>query len=291
MMKQLSVFNAVLNDEADNDLPGNNHFWIEAEAPVSGSPVNRLGSQYRDFYCVSLLYYGTVHRVLKCCTVAFNAPAVLLLEPGELPVHAFSADCLAVSLCFSPKFLEKQNLPWNSYLNEIFMHSIITLGGAQITDYHKYFSQIIQEHQQNDAKAPAVISNLLMMIFKMIANVKVDANHIKNQSASRLSYFHFKTLIEQHFKKQHHVQAYADQLCMTAEMLGKIVRDTVNKTPKQLIDERLITEVKRMLLWTNRTNKEIAYDLGFESDSYFNRYFKKHCHQTPFSFRLRAEMI
>ena len=127
-----------------------------------------------------------------------------------------------------------------------------------------------------------------MIIFRMVAEFRIETSYSDNIPDSRLAYFQFKTLIERHFRKQHHVQAYADQLCMTAEMLGKVVKDTVNKTPKQLIDERLIMEAKRMLSWTRISNKEIAYHLGFESDSYFNRYFKKHCHETPVKFRQKT---
>lgn len=45
---------------------------------------------------------------------------------------------------------------------------------------------------------------------------------------------------------------------MTTEMLWKLVKDAVNKTPKQVIDERLISEAKKMFSWTRLSNKEIA---------------------------------
>lgn len=42
---------------------------------------------------------------------------------------------------------------------------------------------------------------------------------------------------------------------------------------------------KDLLLQTNKTQKEIAYSLGFESDYYFNRLFKKKMGMTPKDFR------
>src|SRR3569833_3848654 len=157
------------------------------------------------------------------------------------------------------------------------MNKVVKLTESQLSELRDYIDLIVTQYQKNDAKAPAVIAYLLMIILRMVAEFRSETSYSDNIPDSRLAYFQFKTLIERHFRKQHHVQAYADQLCMTAEMLGKVVKDTVNKTPKLLIDERLIMEAKRMLSWTRISNKEIAYHQGFESDSYINSYFKKHC--------------
>lgn len=286
-MKEVTVANELLTVDPNNVIRRNDYFWIETSAPSGVKTHSHSRSRDRDYFCIGLLYYGSVAWDLKCSTAAAQAPALLLLERGEVPVYSISADCLLVSLCFSTELLETQHMPWNNYLDQTFMHSIIPLAGSAIENYHKSFGLIIDAYQRNDARATEEIVNLLMIIFKMIADVKLDTDHLKRLPASRSTYYRFKALIEQNFKKQHQVQEYADRLCMTTEVLGKIVRETVNRTPKQLIDERLITEAKRMLLWSKKNNKEIAYELGFESDSYFNRYFKKHCHQTPVSFRLQ----
>jgi AraC-like DNA-binding protein len=287
-MKEVTVTNELLKVDANNVINRKDYFWIETTAPGGIKRQSHSRSGDLNYFCVGLLYYGSVAQDLEGCRIGTQAPALLLLEKDEVPTYSLSADRLLVSLCFSKELLETQPMPWNSYLDQSFMHCIIPLAGPAIKDYHKYFSLIVQATQQNDAKATEEIINLLLIIFKMIAEVKLDTDHLEHPPISRLTYYRFKALIEQDFKKQHQVQEYADRLCMTTEMLGKMVRETVNRTPKQLIDERLITEAKRMLLWSKKTNKEIAYELGFESDSYFNRYFKKHCHQTPLSFRLQS---
>jgi AraC-like DNA-binding protein len=59
----------------------------------------------------------------------------------------------------------------------------------------------------------------------------------------------------------------------------------VGKTAKQIIDERRVTEAKRLLFWNEHTIKEIAWQLNFEDDGYFNRFFKKHTGHTPAVFQ------
>lgn len=289
MMKELSVLNELLEVDAVKKVPNMDGFWVKAKSPLSVNGVSDFHTQARDYFRISLLYYGAAGRNLRNPKAAIQAPAILLVEKGEIPVYNASSDSMLISLCFSAEFLEGQNVPWNSYLNNSFIASALPLIGSEIKDFHQCFSLLIQEYQRDNPKAPQTTMNLLLSIFKMIADIKEHAGELEKMPPARFLYFRFKALIEQNFKRQHHVQAYADQLCITADMLGKLVRDTVNRTPKQLIDERLITEAKRMLRWTKKTNKEISYDLGFESDSYFNRYFKKHCHQTPLSFRLQMQ--
>lgn len=244
-----------------------------------------LQANWSEYFSISLIYGSGKSHKSETGSMLPDEPGVLLREKGELNDRVAVADRQFIALYFSQAYLDNENLPWNDYLNRVFVNSLIPLTEAELGDFHSYFKLIMYEYQKNDAKAPAVIANLLMIVFKMIIHLGTKTTPVSDSHASRSAYFQFKALIEQHFNELHHVQAYADLLNMTAEMLGKAVKDTVNKTPKQVIDERLIAEAKKLLAWTDISNKGIAYHLGFESDSYFNRYFKKHCQQTPLNYR------
>ena len=59
----------------------------------------------------------------------------------------------------------------------------------------------------------------------------------------------------------------------------------MGKTPKEIINERILLEAKRFLVYSHLTIKEIGQDLGFEDPAYFVRYFKKNTETTPVEFR------
>ena len=61
---------------------------------------------------------------------------------------------------------------------------------------------------------------------------------------------------------------------MSPKALAKITRTHFNKTLSSLINERIIIEAKRELYLTGKTVKEIAYELGYEDEYYFSRFFK-----------------
>ena len=61
----------------------------------------------------------------------------------------------------------------------------------------------------------------------------------------------------------------------------------MNKTVAELIQERMIAEAKRLMVYSSLTISEIAYQLNFNDNSYFNRFFKKAEKCTPEQFRKR----
>lgn len=103
----------------------------------------------------------------------------------------------------------------------------------------------------------------------------------------------FKGLLEKQFTLWHKVSEYADALNISSDYLNKVVKTIVGKTAKELIQQRLILEAKRLGLHTDYTTKEIAYRIGFEDPSHFSRFFKNSDGSSFTSFRteLNEELL
>jgi AraC family transcriptional regulator, transcriptional activator of pobA len=77
---------------------------------------------------------------------------------------------------------------------------------------------------------------------------------------------------------------YASLLNLTERHLNRICKTCVNKTPTDLILERVILEAKRMLIHSTNTVAETADELGYLDNSYFSRLFRNKTGQTPKEF-------
>jgi AraC-like DNA-binding protein len=55
--------------------------------------------------------------------------------------------------------------------------------------------------------------------------------------------------------------------------------------PLLIIQNRVILEAKRLLYYTDKSAKEIAFELGFEDAAYFSNFFKKHTSLSPSLFK------
>ena len=95
----------------------------------------------------------------------------------------------------------------------------------------------------------------------------------------------FKDLLETGYKNQKQVNYYAKEIIITEKRLNQATTKVLGKTPKEIIDYRIMLEAKRILAHTTESVKEIGYDLGFDEPTNFIKYFKKHSKFTPTEFR------
>ena len=95
----------------------------------------------------------------------------------------------------------------------------------------------------------------------------------------------FNLLVEGNFRAEHSVSFYAEQLYKSPKTLSNLFAIFNQKTPSQLIQERIIVEAKRLLYYTDKSVKHITFELGFEDVSYFSNFFKKNAGVSPSDFR------
>jgi len=94
-----------------------------------------------------------------------------------------------------------------------------------------------------------------------------------------------RRLIDTNFRQQRLISFYAEKLAMTADRLNDHVKRATGVTAGHLIRQRVLTEAKRQLVFTNQPIHEIAYDLAFSDPSHFTRFFRKQTGTTPQAFR------
>lgn len=103
-------------------------------------------------------------------------------------------------------------------------------------------------------------------------------------------FLHFRRLLERDYRKVHDVQGYALEMGVSSKYLNKIVAQCTLRTPLQLINDRVMLEAKRLLRFSNKMVKEVAFELGFEDPSYFVKLFKRQTGMLPSEFREKVSM-
>jgi AraC family transcriptional activator of pobA len=96
-----------------------------------------------------------------------------------------------------------------------------------------------------------------------------------------------RRLVEENFLTERHLDFYAEKLAMTADRLNDHVKRATGVTAGHLIRQRVLTEAKRLLVFTGQPIHEIAYELAFSDPSHFARFFRKQTGTTPHEFRER----
>ncbi len=107
----------------------------------------------------------------------------------------------------------------------------------------------------------------------------------KNQGADKDIIREFHYLVEVHFKTQHSVAGYAAMLNKSPKTLANLFMKLGSGSPLALIQERIMLEARRLLRYSDKSVKEIAYELGYEDVQSFSRAFRQKMALNPTDFR------
>src|SRR5574344_2082570 len=99
----------------------------------------------------------------------------------------------------------------------------------------------------------------------------------------------FYVLVDNHYKNKKRVQDYADMLFLSPKTLSNLFAEYELPSPLRIIHERVMAEAKRLLLYTDKSAKEISEILGFEDLATFSRFFKKMSGKSISDFRKETE--
>jgi AraC family transcriptional regulator, transcriptional activator of pobA len=94
-----------------------------------------------------------------------------------------------------------------------------------------------------------------------------------------------RNLVDEFFRTERLLGFYADKLGMTVDRLNDHVKRATGVTAGHLVRQRLLTEAKRQLVFTQQPIQEIAEELAFADASHFARFFRKQVGTTPHEFR------
>ena len=135
-----------------------------------------------------------------------------------------------------------------------------------------------------------VTSLLFQLAIKKIQRLYINQEHYQKVAAMDEYIQRFYQLVEQHFRSESKVSFYAKKLKITPNYLNIRTKKVLNQSASEVIHQRVLLEIKRLLIVTDLSVKEIAYSLSFNDTSYFNNFFKKKEGLTPGEFRLSYKM-
>jgi len=96
---------------------------------------------------------------------------------------------------------------------------------------------------------------------------------------------HFLGALDTHYEREKKLGFYARHLRVNPRRLTAVCRQIMGRTPASLLEERCMVEARRYLAQSELSVQEIAFRLGYEDPSYFNKVFRKVVKDTPGRFR------
>ncbi len=234
---------------------------------------------------------GTHHIDFK--SYAYKKGSLIFISKEQVQRFEHNVDRDALFLLFTDQFLEKGSLG-SKLMQQLSLYNyhlyppVMQLNDVQYATFYQILQQMHEEYHRPDDFATEEIMLASLKILLFLAERTRKSNQVeKIPSLYHKEFLQFQELLNTHLLTNRQVQFYADQMAISTKKLNRITQDIVQQSTKDYIHEMLTTEMKRFLVNTNLSIKEIAYKTGFDEATNFVKYFKKYAGLTPVQFRKR----
>ncbi len=270
---------------------------------------HKLNAQFRLIYDEAnfdQIFYGK-NRKDKLLTIAWNKGKDQKVSIDNVSYHfpENSILCLMASETFHfdhPASIVAWQFDREFYCivdhdKEVSCAGFLFYGSAQkmfvsLDEHNRRQTELLLEVFQDEFETPdsiqgemmQVLLKRLIIIVTRLAKEQYIAE--KELTADKLDLVRkYNMMVESHYKTEHQVRFYADQLFKSPKTLANVFALYSYKSPIMVIQDRIMMEAKRLLFYTEKTSKEIAFELGFEDANHFSKFFKKHAGQPPTEFK------
>lgn len=250
--------------------------------------------QRNNYYALIWVKKGSGKIKADFSEYDFESNSLLAFSPYQPFMICTTEPIKGIALFFHSDFycihLHQKEVSCNGVLfNNIYEppYTYITESAAITIDL--IIQQIKSELLQSELAQYELLVSFLKVILITASRLKTE--QLQEQTAlipntkEPMILQNLKDAIENNYRAKHSPSHYAEELNISAKALAKLSKTYFNKTLTELISERIIIEAKRELYLTNKAVKEIAYELGYDDEHYFSRFFKTNADVSPQLYR------
>ena len=245
-----------------------------------------------DYYTIIFFQTGSGSHIIDFMEYKIENNSIYFILPGQMHQVKPTSESQGWTLKFTEEFLIASSIS-EKLLNDIYLFNDygqsppLLINEEQMPVYVNILQQM--EFFSNSLKSytPEAIGSLLKLFLIQSNNhcSLLKENNPQFLETTNHLLRSFKKHLNKHYATKHMVSDYADMLAVTSDYLNKTVKSITGKSAKDHIQSKLITEAKRILLFSSLSNKELSYELGFDEAAHFNNFFKKTTGLTPTEFR------
>ncbi|MBQ8939309.1 MAG: AraC family transcriptional regulator [Paludibacteraceae bacterium] len=187
-------------------------------------------------------------------------------------------------MSISRKFMMEMNLQFPlALISHVYIHPVWHMSAQKIQGVIHYFDLLREVIEtQNRTATMYLVNSFFHFLAGDIANTKQNVPSFSRNEEITGRFLH---LVDAHCDRHHNLDWYAEQLCLTTRYVANTVKETLGMTASSCIEFALTRRAKTLLCTTTLSIQEIADRLGFQNQSHFGTFFKRHTDLSPAAFR------
>jgi len=238
---------------------------------------------------------GALEHFIDFESVTTRAPFVSFVTKGK--VHrvypkAVDGQCAIWVIRFKSEFIAETTFQLYAWYHN---QADLNLEAGPCFDRLLTVCELMAAEMRQETPDYAIIRQLLSALFTMVEGErkKIHPETDYAHNTKHISFKNFLAVLEENYRRPVGVEYYAEKLFMSSRNLNLICQDILSQSVSEIIETRKLIEAKNLLISTDKTVSEIAYELGYSDNAYFSNVFKKKSGESPGAFRkeMQAKLI
>jgi AraC-like DNA-binding protein len=232
--------------------------------------------QRPEFHTIYVGLRGRGKLIVDFTPVPLGANTVTFVARGRVQQFVVDRGVDAWMLLFAPERVGN-----HAALSPAWSEPALAIPKPEQAAFEMVVELLAVEHARaRDEMQPAIFDALLRTLLLQADRLLVGRTGPVSAALER-----FFTILERDHAHTRSVAHYAREAGVSKRRLGELLGESMGKSTKQVIDERVILEAKRLLAHTDLSVKELASQLAFDEPTNFVKFFRHRTGQTPLDFR------
>lgn len=285
-MNSVKTYQAVNREQQDV------HFGISKMEDIYTKRKGEVDEPHRhNFYTVLIIKKAKGQHKIDFNSYTLGSNQLFFVAPGQVHQVIESEQSSGFAMTFSNQFLVKNEIPLSFIASLNLFQNYgqsppLTPSTDQFENIENFCHQIYSLfHGDSHMKSLSIGAYLKLLLIECnnICSINPIESDVDTSGDNLIRAF--KESVDAHYQKEHSTSYYANQLHITPDHLNRVIKTKIGKTAKDYIQSRITTEAKRLLYFTDLSNKEIGYELGFNEPANFSAFFKKCTGYSPSKFK------
>ncbi|MDM1327928.1 helix-turn-helix transcriptional regulator [Myroides odoratimimus] len=243
------------------------------------------------FFCIHLFIEGEGTYYLDSVSIDVAPKRVLIVSKNQVEQYCTPVNYKSEILMFTEEFFCIDELHFQFFYNTKLFDLTDHLQSIDISGQYEeltlLFTLIKKELNKSFyPKQQYILNNYLFNTLLILENaIDKSTTQQLNISHDKLIVSNFKHLVNNNIDKSMTVKMYASELKLSVRSIEYAFKKTDNITPYAWVSERMIMEIKRLLLYKDLHINEISFKLKFKEANHLTVFFKRKTGLTPLQFR------
>jgi AraC-like DNA-binding protein len=185
---------------------------------------------------------------------------------------------------FKPDF--EKEFPFFNILHSHFFK----LSSVRFHEFAPHFEEVFSAYESSRDKRHKIAAIKFLALLYQLKEFTTAFNEWEKgfTNPQQILFQRFVQLVNNFYIEKRTVEEYAEMLHVTPNHLSQCVKEASGKKALSFINERLLSEAKSLIQFTDYDMAQIAYQLNFSDPANFGKFFKKHTALSPLQFRLSS---